>query len=58
MNVGIIGCGSIARQRHAHEYGLLADDFPVLDIVEFELLSVSEMLEYLPVFISDCDSHC
>ena len=22
MNVGIIGCGSIARQRHAHEYGL------------------------------------
>ena len=22
MKVGIIGCGSIARQRHAHEYGL------------------------------------
>ena len=22
MNVGIIGCGSIARQRHAHEYAL------------------------------------
>ena len=39
-------------------YDLLADDFSVLDIVEFELFSVSEMLEDLPVFISDCDSHC
>ena len=37
---------------------LLADDFTILDIVELELLSVSEMLEDFSVLVSYCDSHC
>ena len=36
---------------------LLRDDYAVLHVVELELLSVTEMLEDLSVFVSDCDSH-
>ena len=38
-------------------YNLLVDDLPVLDVVDLELLGVSEMLEDLPVVICDCYSH-
>ena len=38
-------------------YDLLRDDFPVLHVIELELLRVAEMLEDLSVFISYCDSH-
>ena len=31
-------------------------DLPVRDVIELELLRVSEMLEDLTVFVSDCDS--
>ena len=37
---------------------LLADDLTVLDIVDLELLSVSEMLEDFSVLVGYCDSHC
>ena len=36
---------------------LLCDDLTVLYVIELELLRVSEMLEDLSVFVSDCDSH-
>ena len=38
-------------------YDLLRDDFPVLHVIELELLRVAEMLEDLSVFVSYCNSH-
>ena len=36
---------------------LFVHDLPFLDVVQFELLRLAEMLENLSVLISDCDSH-
>ena len=37
-------------------YDLLRDNFPVLHVIELELLRVAEMLEDLSVFVSYCNS--
>lgn len=37
---------------------LFSCDFSVLNVIQLELLGMSEMLENLSVFISDGDSHC
>lgn len=39
-------------------YDLFSYDPAVLDIIQFELLGMSEMLKNLSVFVSNCDSHC
>lgn len=38
-------------------YNLFAGDFTGLDVIQFELFGMSEMLEDLSVLIRDCDSH-
>ena len=38
-------------------YNLFSDNIPGLNIVKLKLFGMSEMLENLSVFISDCDSH-
>lgn len=37
---------------------LLSNDFSVFHIIQLKLLAMAKMLEYFPVFISDCNSHC
>ena len=47
--------GTVSLTIRADDIGF--DDIPVFDIINLELRRMTEMLEYIPIFIRNCYSH-